>query len=82
MVLKVNISYLSVLMINHDVVWFDISVHNTHTVTEIQRLETHKNMTSYKNLQSYLSNKNYTQEGPYKNTIVVDANTCGGISHL
>lgn len=30
--------YLSVFMINHYIVWLDISVHNPHTVAVIQSL--------------------------------------------
>lgn len=30
--------YLSVFMINHYIVWLDISVHNPHTVAIIQSL--------------------------------------------
>lgn len=30
--------YLSVFMIDHDIVWLDISVHNPHTVAVVQSL--------------------------------------------
>lgn len=32
-------NYLSVFMINHYVVWFDISVHYPHTVTIVKSLQ-------------------------------------------
>lgn len=34
--------YLSVFMINHYIVWLDISVHNAHTVAIIQGLSGQK----------------------------------------
>lgn len=34
--------YLSVLVVNHDVVWLDVSMHDPHTVTVVQRLRTER----------------------------------------
>ena len=33
---------LSVLVVNHDVVWLDVSMHDPHTVTVVQRLRTER----------------------------------------
>ncbi len=57
---EVNTDYLSVLMINHDVVWFDISVHNTHTVTEIQSLETYKTRDHIKTSKALQESQRFT----------------------
>lgn len=35
---KINEAHLSLLMIDHHVVWLDVPVHDTLAVTEIQRL--------------------------------------------
>lgn len=42
----VTIVHLSLLMINHDVVWLHISVHYALAVTEIQRFQQLKNVIS------------------------------------
>lgn len=34
--------YLSVLVVNHNVVWFDVAVHHAHAVAVIQRLRTQR----------------------------------------
>lgn len=36
--------YLAILVIDHDIVWFDIPVHNTLAVTEVESFEELENV--------------------------------------
>jgi len=40
--LYVEKSNLAIVMVNHDIVWFDISVHDAHAVAVFKRLQIDK----------------------------------------
>ena len=45
-------TYLSLFMINHNIVWLDISVHNSFAMAEVQRLGTVSSQLPTQTLQS------------------------------
>ena len=60
--LQCSLAYLSVVMINHDIMRLNISVHYTHTVTVVKSLTTQNNNKQINNYLNRIKNtNNYAQ---------------------
>lgn len=78
--------YLSSLQINHDIVWFNISVYYAHTVTVVQGLEKQKKLHDiwiWPFLFIQISIKNHTQLNyKVKKTLTVIIQKFNKFSHI
>lgn len=65
--------YLSVLMVNHDVVGFDISVHDSHAMTVIQSLyiEQRKERSHSTQVSSFLLHPLWPKQGSQRNSTIL-----------